>query len=82
LDFICKKGKRWSLYSSMYVTSWNRCQVLLSLSCSLTAKSLLGIGRPVVFKVKVKVKQSRNRPGVAQRVPEGLDYKISMTFGT
>jgi hypothetical protein len=27
--------------------------------------------------VKVKVKQSRNRPGVAQRVPGGLRYQIS-----
>ena len=28
---------------------------------------------------RVKVKESRNRPGVAQRVPGGLDSKISMT---
>jgi len=26
--------------------------------------------------------ESRNRPGVAQRVPEGLGSQISMTFGT
>ena len=29
-----------------------------------------------------KVKDSRNRPGVAQRVPGGLGSQISMTFGT
>ena len=31
----------------------------------------------VVFAVKVKVKQSRNRPGVSQRVPGGLGSQIS-----
>ena len=30
----------------------------------------------------VKVKESCNRPGVAQRVPEGLHSQIFMTFGT
>jgi hypothetical protein len=30
----------------------------------------------------VKVKQSRNRPGVAQSVPEGLSSHIFMTIGT
>jgi len=29
-----------------------------------------------------KVKQSRNRPDVAQRVPGGLGSQIFMTFGT
>jgi hypothetical protein len=29
-----------------------------------------------------KVKESRNRAGVAQRVPVGLGSQISMTFGT
>jgi hypothetical protein len=32
--------------------------------------------------VKGKVKESRNRPGVAHRVPGGLDSQIFMTFGT
>jgi len=27
------------------------------------------------------VKESRNRPGMAQRVPEGLGSQIFMTFG-
>jgi hypothetical protein len=31
--------------------------------------------------IKVKVKQSRNRLGVAQRVPGGLGSQISMAFG-
>ena len=30
----------------------------------------------------VKVKESRNRPDVAQRVPGGLGYQIFTTFGT
>jgi hypothetical protein len=36
----------------------------------------------LMSKVKVKVKSSRNRPGVAQRVPGGLVSQIFMTFGT
>jgi hypothetical protein len=32
--------------------------------------------------VLTKVKESRNRPGVAQRIPGGLRSQISMTFGT
>jgi hypothetical protein len=31
--------------------------------------------------LKVKIKLSRIRPGVAQRVPEGLGSRIFMTFG-
>jgi heme/copper-type cytochrome/quinol oxidase subunit 2 len=36
----------------------------------------------VVGVVVVKVNESRNRPGVVQRVPGGLDSQIFMTFGT
>jgi hypothetical protein len=36
----------------------------------------------VILMVKVKVKESCNRPGVAQRVPAGLGSHISMTFST
>jgi hypothetical protein len=32
--------------------------------------------------VKVKVKDSRNRSGVTQRVPGDLGFQISMIFGT
>jgi hypothetical protein len=35
-----------------------------------------------IGQVKVKVKVSLNRPGVAQRVPGGLSSQIFMTFGT
>ena len=31
---------------------------------------------------KQNVKQSRNRPGVAQRIPGNLGSHFSMTFGT
>jgi hypothetical protein len=48
-----------------YNTVQNRCQITDTHS-----------GR-----VKVKVKESRNRLGVAQRVPGGLGSQISMTFG-
>jgi hypothetical protein len=33
--------------------------------------------RGIIFSVKVKVKESRNRPGVAQKVPGGLGSQIS-----
>ena len=32
--------------------------------------------------IKIKVKDSRNMPGVAQRVPGGLGFQFSMKFGT
>ena len=38
------------------------------------------IGAGITFYLKAK--NSRNRPGVAQRVPGVLGYQISKTFGT
>jgi hypothetical protein len=35
-----------------------------------------------LLKRDVKLKESLNKPGVAQRVPGDLDSEISMTFGT
>ena len=40
---------------------------------------ILRIGSVSLCIVKGKVKQYRNRPGVAQRVPGGLGSQISMT---
>jgi hypothetical protein len=34
------------------------------------------------YGVKVKVKETRNRPGVVQRLPGDLGSQISKTFGT
>ena len=48
-------------------------------NCEFVAVYIMGIE---YIKMKVKVKQSRYRPGVAQRVPRGLVSQISMTFGT
>jgi hypothetical protein len=49
-------------------------------------EALMNLTQPrnhlLISKVKVKVKVSRNGPGVAQRVPGGLGYQISVIFGT
>jgi hypothetical protein len=34
------------------------------------------------YQIVVKIKESCNRPGVAQRDPGGLGSQIFMTFGT
>jgi hypothetical protein len=36
----------------------------------------------IIIIIITKIKQSRNRPGVAQRVPGDLGSQIFMTFGT
>jgi hypothetical protein len=51
-------------------------------------KVLMKVEKALNFRVedtnrkRVKVQQSRERPGVAQRVPGDLGSKIFMTFGT
>jgi hypothetical protein len=40
------------------------------------------VHQPMFTGKKKQVKQSRNGPGVAQRVPGGLGSQIFMTFGT
>jgi hypothetical protein len=45
-------------------------------------KRTRNLGMSVLLHVMVKVKDSRNRPGVAQMVPGGLDSQIFMTFST
>jgi hypothetical protein len=46
----------------------------------------INVGRPIlyylIFNKKVKVVESRNRPGVAERVPGDLGSQIFMTFDT
>jgi len=37
---------------------------------------------PFLNLLQIKVKQSRNRPGAAQRVPGGLGSQIFRTLGT
>ena len=41
-----------------------------------------GLKQPYIEEYKLKVKHSRNRPGVAQNVPGGLGSQIFMIFGT
>ena len=56
-------------------------------NCPVLSESLYRISYPGLWYTHhihtyIKVKESRNRPGVAQRVPGGLGSQISMTFGT
>jgi hypothetical protein len=49
---------------------------------SKATRLALGPVQPKIQWVKRKVKQSCNRPGVAQRVSGGLGSQIFMTFST
>jgi hypothetical protein len=49
------------------------------LHCSQSTRSVV---TSQLMDIKIKVKESRNRPGVAQKVPGGLGSQISLTFAT
>jgi hypothetical protein len=51
--------------------------VFYSLNSSLNSHQHVSAAFAVIFRVKVKVKESRNRPGVAQRVPGDSGSQIS-----
>jgi hypothetical protein len=53
-----------------------------SVSTKTSAKKNTDAGDLPKRKYTTKIKQSRNRPGVAQRVPGALGSQISMTLGT
>jgi hypothetical protein len=50
--------------------------------CTLFDGENISFDASLVVYSYIKVKQSRNRPGVAHRVPRGLGSQIFMTFGT
>jgi hypothetical protein len=54
-----------------------RIAFLSSITFHIVHTPLIGVQSPIT----VKVKEYRNRPGVAQRVPRSLGSQISMTFG-
>ena len=63
----------------------NCCTVLAKSPCDDTQICSAHVFRspyPELFdSIYIKVKESRDRPGVAQRVPGGLGFQIFMTFG-
>ena len=64
----------WMRWTECRETMWRHEIMLAQIEHST---HILQHGRP-----EIKVKESRNRPSVAQRVPGGLGSQISMTFGT
>jgi len=62
---------------------YNGYQVLFPLTVTKFVLKKIMIKNPVLsYTGKVKVKESCNRPSVAQRVPGGLGPQIFMTFAT
>jgi len=82
----------------LYLTSTTLCPIFCSLCLSIKVGDQVQHTYETNYKImvshtfifisfetrrsKVKIKQSRNRPGVSQRVPGGLGSQIFMTFGT
>ena len=65
-----------------YVSNcWRQNNILYEV-CRCVYRLASNSTRLTPLKLKVNVKQSPNRPGVAQRVPGGLGSQIFMTFGT
>jgi hypothetical protein len=65
-----------------YITS-TVIQVIITETAQLSSPKLSAISQvKLIFLSRLKVKESRNRPGVAQRVPGGLGSQNFMTFGT
>jgi len=66
-------------YATIEMRSWYVGKLKYKLQC---CNALINHrSAPTNMITKLKVKQSRNRPDVAQKVPGGLDFHISMTFG-
>jgi len=61
---------------------WTDLGLNLLLCCGRSITDHLSHGMAPLIVIKVKVKESHNRPGVAQSVPGGLGSQISMTLGT
>ena len=57
-------------------------QMSYSVVCQTVVRVPILVHQPMFTGKKKKVKESHNRPGVAQRVPGGIGSQISMTFGT
>jgi len=72
-------GNQFRIPTTQTRETFNKCVTEKDRDCCFHFKKGTRI---VSMHKKVKVKDSRNRSGVAQRVPGGLESQISMTFGT